>query len=88
MLSGCEVQGGEGALTLHGREASRTPLLLHCLLMQAAAAAQLTSCDLATAAADITGMRALVAAFPSLLGPSLTSACHSLSGAPLADLDV
>lgn len=72
--------GGEGALSLHGRAAARTPLLLHCLLLQADAAAQLTACELAGAAESIAALRALVVAFPSLLGAPLLSACHALSG--------
>ncbi len=81
-IIGAIVQAGEGELSLHGRAAARTPLLLHCLLLQADAARLVTACHLAAAAARIASLRTLVAAFPKLLAAPLTSACHMLSGAP------
>lgn len=73
-------QAGEAALSLHSRAAARLPLLLHCLLLQASAAAALTQCHLATAGGHISEMKHLVAAFPTLLRKPLQSACHTLSG--------
>lgn len=81
------AQAGEAALSLHSRAAVRLPLLLHCLLLQASAAAALTRCDFAVAGGHIAEMKVLVVAFPSLLQRHLQSACHTLCGTYASAVD-